>query len=160
MMVRLVDAVQAIAVTLWVGALWTSGLLVAPLLFRMLEDRTLAGDIAGSLFGTTTLIGIVCGACILIVWYFRQRGRTPHHHLLAWLVVAMLALGLIGEYAIAPMLAGLREHAYPQPVMQTAFGGSFARWHMVAGVLYLAQSLLGAGLVISLRFAGNVPAKG
>jgi hypothetical protein len=159
-MPRLLDAVQAIAVTLWVGALWTSGLLVAPMLFRLLEDRALAGSIAGSLFGTTTLIGIACGACILIVWFFRQRGQTPHHHFPAWLVVAMLALALIGEYGIAPVLAGLRELAYPQPVMQTAFGGSFARWHMVAGILYLVQSLLGAGLVISLRCAGNVPAKG
>jgi hypothetical protein len=156
----MLDAVQAIAVTFWVGALWTSGLVVAPLLFRMLDDRTLAGTIAGSLFSTTTLIGIACSACILTVWLLRQRGQTPHHYYLVWLVVAMLAFALIGQYGIQPVLASLRDQAYPQPVMRSAFADSFARWHMLAGILYLAQSLLGAGLVISLRCAGIVPAKG
>lgn len=158
-MLRFLDAVQAIAVTFWVGALWTSGLLVAPLLFRMLEDRTLAGTIAGSLFATTTLIGIVCGACILIVWFLSQRGRAPHHYVLAWLVVAMLAVALIGQYGIQPVLASLRAQAYPQPVMQSIFADSFSRWHAVAGIFYLVQSLLGAGLVISMRCTGIVPAK-
>lgn len=158
-MLRFLDAVQAIAVTFWVGALWTSGLLVAPLLFRMLDDRTLAGTIAGSLFATTALIGLACGACILIVWFLCQRGRAPHHHVLAWLVVAMLAVALIGQYGIQPVLTNLREQAYPQPVMQSIFADSFARWHMVAGILYLAQSLLGAGLVISLRYSSIVPTK-
>lgn len=159
-MARLLDAVQAIAVTFWVGALWTSGLLVAPLLFRMLDDPTLAGTIAGSLFSTTTLIGVACGTCILIVWFLRQRGQTPQHYYLAWLVVAMLAIALIGQYGIQPVLVSLREQAYPQPVMQTAFADSFARWHMVAGILYLVQCLFAAGLVISLRCTGIVPAKG
>ena len=157
-MVRVLDAVQAIAITLWVGALWTSGLLVAPMLFRMLDDRTLAGSIAGRLFETTTFVGLACGTCILIVWFFRQRGRMAHHYYLPWLVVAMLALALASQYGVQPELADLREQAYPQPVMQTALGDSFAKWHMVAGMLYVAQSLLGAGLVISLCFIGSARA--
>ena len=158
-MIRLLDAVQAIAVTFWVGALWTSGLLVAPLLFRMLDDRTLAGSIAGSLFSITTLVGIACGACILIIWFLRQRGRAPQQQFLAWLVVAMLVVALIGQYGIQPVLANLREQAYPQPVMQSTFADSFARWHMISGILYLVQSLLGAGLVISMRRSDIVPVK-
>ena len=126
----------------------------------MLEDRTLAGTIAGSLFSTTTLIGIACGVLVLIVWFLRQRGRVPQHRYLAWLVLAMLGIALVGQYGIQPVLASLREQAYPQPVMESVFADSFARWHMVAGILYLAQSLLGAGLVISLRYSGIVPAKG
>jgi hypothetical protein len=38
---------QAVAVTLWVGGLWAIGFLVAPSLFHALDDRALAGDLAG-----------------------------------------------------------------------------------------------------------------
>lgn len=158
-MFRLLDAVQAIAITLWVGALWTSGLLVAPLLFQSLDDRSLAGTIAGRLFEATTFIGIACGACILIIWFFFRRGQTSHHQYLVWIVLAMLVFALIGQFGIQPVLAGLREQAYPQPVMQSALSGSFARWHMIAGILYVAQCLLGAGLVVMHRYAGVSPAK-
>ncbi|MGD2139121.1 MAG: DUF4149 domain-containing protein [Burkholderiales bacterium] len=153
-MFRVLDAVQAIAITLWVGALWTAGLLVAPLLFRMLDDRALAGTIAGSLFSTTALIGIVCGVCILATWFYSQRGGALRSRYLAWLVVAMLVITLAGQFGVQPVLAGLREQAFPQPVMQTTLAGSFARWHMVAGILYIVECLLGAALVILYRFVG------
>jgi len=126
----------------------------------MLDDRTLAGSIAGRLFETMTHVGVACGICILFAWFFRQRGRHAHRQYLAWLVVAMLAFALVGQYGIQPLLASLREQAYPQPVMQSALSDSFARWHMVAGILYVAQSLLGAGLVVTHRFTGVAPETG
>ncbi len=153
---RVLDAVEAIAVTFWVGALWTSGLIVAPLLFRLLDDRTLAGTIAGSLFELTTFIGLACGACVLVIWFSRQRGRAAQQRrsiqfYILSLVVAMLALALAQQYGLQPVLAAMREQAYPQPVMQSALGERFAAWHMVSALLYLAQCALGAGLVV-LRF--------
>ena len=46
------DALQSIAVTLWVGGLWAIGLIVAPLLFHTLSDRSQAGTLAGQFFTT------------------------------------------------------------------------------------------------------------
>lgn len=146
-MFRILEAVQAIAVTLWVGALWTSGLVVAPLLFEVLDDRTLAGAVAGRVFELTAWIGLVCGVCILFTLFVLRRRRGLHNSVL-WLVIVMLVLALIGQFGIQPLLAGIREQAYPQPVMQSVLGARFAFWHMVATTLYLVQCLLGAALVV------------
>ena len=152
-MARFVDAAQALAITLWVGALWTTGLLVASVLFQMLDDRTLAGTIAGRLFEATAFIGLICGACLLVIRLYGWRDQALRHYVV-WLIIVMLAFALIGQFGIAPILADLRERAYPQQVMQSTLSGSFAAWHAVAGVLYLVQCLLGAVLVISNRGAG------
>ena len=37
------DTLYAVALTLWIGALWTVGYVVAPTLFSTLSDRALAG---------------------------------------------------------------------------------------------------------------------
>ncbi len=151
---RFLDALQAIAITLWVGALWTSGLVVAPLLFRTLSDRTLAGTVAGRLFELTSMIGLVCAVCILIIWLVRRRSRESHNSL-AWLVVAMLILALIGQFGVQPLLATMREQVYPQPVMESVVAARFAFWHVTATVMYLVQCLLGAALVVLSRATGQ-----
>jgi hypothetical protein len=143
---RLFDVVQAIAVTLWVGTLWSTGALVAPALFRMISDRTLAGDIAGYLFGMTAFIGLACAGCLLTVRLIQDRTDVLRQPLF-WLVLSMVVLVCVSQFGIQPVLASLREQAYPQQVMQSASAGSFAIWHAAAGILYLVQSALGLVLV-------------
>ncbi len=144
--VRLFDAVQAIAVTLWVGALWSTGALVAPVLFRMIADRILAGNIAGHLFSVTAFIGLACGGFLLIIRLIQDRTGALRQPVF-WLVVSMVILVCVSQFGIQPVLAGLREQAYPEGVMHSALANSFATWHAVAGVLYLVQSTLGLVLV-------------
>ena len=61
----------------------------------------------------------------------------------------MLCLVLIGQFVLQPVMAELRAQAYPQEVMRSALGNTFAAWHAVARIIYLVQCLLGAVLVIS-----------
>lgn len=143
---RVFDIVQAIAVTLWVGALWSTGALVAPALFRMISDRVLAGNVAGYLFGVTAFIGLACGSCLLVVRLV-QNGAGALRQPVFWLIVSMLVLVCASQFGIQPVLAGLREQVYPEPVMQSAVANRFATWHAVAGITYLVVSMLGLGLV-------------
>jgi len=143
---RVFDAVQAIAVTLWVGTLWSTGALVAPALFRMISDRALAGDVAGYLFGVTAFIGLACGSCLLVVRFF-QNGMGALRQPVFWVVVSMVVLVCASQFGIQPILAGLREQVYPEPVMQSEVANGFATWHAVAGISYLVTSMLGLGLV-------------
>jgi len=143
---RWFDVVQAIAVTLWVGTLWSTGALVAPALFRMISDRTLAGDIAGYLFGMTAFIGLACAGCLLTVRLVQDRAGALRQPMF-WLVLSMVVLVCISQFGIQPILASLREQAYPRQVMQSASAGSFAIWHAAAGILYLVQCTLGLALV-------------
>jgi hypothetical protein len=139
-------ALQAVAVTLWVGSLWTMGLLIAPMLFRILPDRVLAGAVAGRLFSVVAYLGFACAAC-LIVLVFAGSQREAKRFLL-WLVMAMAALTAIGEFGIQPILAELKEAANPLDVMQSELRGQFATWHGIASGLYLLNCGLGGVLVV------------
>jgi len=129
-------AAERILLALWVGSLWVTGFLVAPTLFALLDDRALAGTIAGNLFTKISYIGLLCGAVLLVLNQRMKRG-------IGWrpmLIIAMLALVVIGQFVLTPMIVELRQ----QGLTETA---RFGQLHGLAGVLYLVTSVLGLGLV-------------
>ncbi len=140
MLAARVSAGERILLTLWVGGLWSVGYVVAPALFATLDDRALAGSLAGVMFQLIAYVGLVCGALLLL---FNQWRYSEHR--LNWraaVLVSMLALILVGEFVLGPMIAGLREQGL-------ADSGRFARLHGAAATGYLLTSLLGLALVIS-----------
>lgn len=131
---------------LWVGGLWSIGYIAAPTLFAALNDRTLAGSLAGRMFGSMAYVGIVAGAYLIIYWLAEYKLRALRETAF-WLTLAMLALTLIGHFGIQPILATLRAEAWPAEAMKSMVRSRFAAWHGVASVLYLIQSLCGLALV-------------
>jgi uncharacterized membrane protein len=146
-MTRLADAVHALAVTLWAGALWVIGLLTAPVLFQMIADRTLAGSIAGRLFLYVALIGMACGL-YLLVFRLARFGTHAVRQGFFWVVVLLLVLTLIGQFGVQPILTALKQQAGAQAVMESVFRERFATWHGVASVLYIVQCVLALPLVL------------
>jgi len=141
---------SSIAVVLWVGSLWAIGFIAAPTLFAALEDRQLAGTLAGRMFTVTAYVGMGCGAYLL---FFRlaSQGMAAVKQLTFWLVFAMLALTLIGHFGIQPILEGLKIRGGPAEVMQSVIADRFARWHGIASILFVVQSVLGLLLVLRSR---------
>jgi len=141
------DALQSIAVTLWVGGMWAGGFIVAPLLFSRLGDRALAGLMAGTLFTLIACIGIACAVYLLAY-------RAAHFRLAClgqgffWVAAVMLALTLAGEFGVRMIMEGLRAQALPKEVMESVLRDRFMTWHGVATALYVIQSLLGVVLVV------------
>lgn len=142
----LAEFLQAVAVVLWIGGLWVIGLLVAPLLFQNLTDRSLAGALAGRFFAAMAWIGLGCGLYVLAYRLLRFGGKALRQ-LFFWLVLLLLALTAAGHFGVQPILASLRQQALPQEVMQSPLRDHFAVWHGVAGVLYLIQCALGLAVV-------------
>lgn len=144
---------QGLTVTLWVGSLWTTGLLIAPALFRVLPDRVLAGATAGRLFTVAAYVGLACAAGFIVLSLAcRQRAASPR---LLGLAAAMAALTAIGEFGIQPILAALKAAAAPADVMQSALRGRFVGWHGIASGVYLLNCVLGGALVVLLRRASD-----
>lgn len=139
---RLLEALQWLAVTLWVGGLWAIGLLAAPSLFQAVEDRALAGSLAGRLFALIAWVGFGCAAYLLLYRWLRF-GAAALAQAFFWVVVVMTVLGLAG-LGIRPVLESLRA----QQAIETVARERFALWHGVASVLYLLQSILGGVLVL------------
>lgn len=141
------DALQSIAVTLWAGGMWTIGFVVAPLLFARVPERALAGLLAGKLFTLTAYIGIVC-ALVLLLFRVARSGAAALRQGTFWVVLLMLALVLIGEFGVQPVLESLKAQALPKEVMASILRGRFDTWHGVASGLYVIESLLGLVLVV------------
>jgi len=145
-MVRVADYLFALALTLWVGALWAIGYISAPILFYTLSDHSLAGSLAGKQFAVVAWLGIACALYVLI-FLLAKEGVAAMKTAAFWLVVLMLLLTLAGHFGIEPVLDRLRIEAMPREVMESVVRDRFAAWHGIASVLYLIESVLGAGLV-------------
>lgn len=141
------DALQSIAVTLWVGGLWVVGFVVAPILFSRLGDRALAGMMAGRLFATMAWIGIACAAYLILYRCVRYRASCLKQGFF-WVVLLMLALVLAGQFGVQPVMEALRAQALPREVMESVLRDRFVTWHGVASVLYVVQGLLGLALAV------------
>lgn len=145
-MKRFWDGLAGALLVLWVGGLWAIGYVAAPVLFASLDDRQLAGMLAGKMFTIGAWIGIGAATYLLLYRLVRE-GGAAFKTLFFWVVLAMLALTLAGHFGVQPILQGLKDQAMPRAVMESVFADRFARWHGVSSILYLIQSALGLLLV-------------
>ena len=145
-MKHLPDLLAAWSLVLWVGGLWAVGYLAAPTLFYNLDDRMLAGMLAGKMFGYIAWVGLVCGAWLLIFRLGRLGGAALKQGFF-WIVLVMLLLSLAQQFGIQPILQQLKDQAMPKDVMESLFRDRFAAWHGVSSAVYLIQSLLGLAAV-------------
>lgn len=140
------DLLAAWTTTLWVGGLWAVGYLAAPILFYNLDDRMLAGMLAGKMFAMMGWVGMACGAWLLVFRVVRGGGAALKQGFF-WIVVLMLALTLAMHFGIQPVMAQLKAAAMPQDVMESLFRDRFAAWHGISSVVYLIESVLGLVLI-------------
>ncbi|MCB1733844.1 MAG: DUF4149 domain-containing protein [Gammaproteobacteria bacterium] len=139
---------EQILLTLWVGGLWVIGYVVAPVLFATLEDRMLAGMLAGRMFAAIAYIGLFAGTVLLVAEWFRADGARRAR----WAVLfVMLLLVAIGEFVLQPKMAALKAAGLPRELA----GSDFAMLHGIASVLYLINSLLGLALVVGWQRKAN-----
>ncbi|MDD4882692.1 MAG: DUF4149 domain-containing protein [Gallionellaceae bacterium] len=143
---NLPDLLAAWSVALWVGGLWAIGYLAAPTLFYHLDDRMLAGFLAGRMFTWIAFVGMLCGGWLLVFRLGRFGGAALKQGFF-WIVVVMLLLTLAQHFGIQPIMQQIKDQAMPQDVMKSLFKDRFAAWHGVSSVVYLIESLLGLALV-------------
>mgnify|MGYP001765347513 CR=1 FL=1 len=149
-MKNLADGLASLLLVLWVGGLWAIGYIAAPTLFAELGDRQLAGNVAGVLFKWMAWVGIAAGG-YLLVHRLGKLGFPALKQAYFWIVLIMLLLTLGQHFGIQPVMQALKDQAFPQAVMESAFRDRFAAWHGVSSVVYLIESVLGLVLVWRYR---------
>lgn len=147
MMQRLADHLALIFLTAWVGALWAVGGLAAPTLFYQLENKVLAGVLAGQMFQSVAYLGMVASVYLLAHRLARSGARAMQQAFF-WALVVMLLLTLAGHFGIHPLLAQIKAEAAASDVMHSVFADRFATWHGMASLAYLLECLLGLVLVL------------
>lgn len=135
-----------IALMAWVGSLLALGAIAAPVLFNALEDKQLAGLLAGKMFVVGAWVGLVAGIYLLIYSFIRN-GAAAFKSLFFWLVLIMWLLTLAGHFGIQPILQNLKNQALPLAVMQSVFADRFSQWHGISRILWIIQAVLGVILV-------------
>jgi hypothetical protein len=133
--------------TLWVGGMLAVGYLAVPILFNSLDDRRLAGELAGHMFSAMSVVGLVCGGALLLSALIAAKG--------GWLKVrrvqvllAMLVLVAVGAFVLQPMMQALKATGL---VAGSEAASQFGRLHGISSLLYLVNSLLGIYLVMQTR---------
>ena len=135
-----------IFIVIWVGSIWTLGAIAAPILFSALEDKQLAGLLAGKMFTVGAWVGVVAGFYLLSYSLMRNGARALRTWFF-WLVLIMWLLTLAGHFGIQPILQNLKNQALPLAVMQSVFADRFSQWHGISRILWIIQALLGVALV-------------
>ncbi|MFZ5594387.1 MAG: DUF4149 domain-containing protein [Pseudomonadota bacterium] len=142
---RMVSISERILLTLWVGGLWAIGYLAVPVLFHALDDRQLAGELAGRMFGILSIVGLMCGVLLLIGALYRAGARWQRAWRV-WVLLAMLVLVATGFFVLQPMMQDLKAQGLVEGSAQAA---KFGRLHGISSIMYLVTSLLGLALVIA-----------
>ena len=130
------ETAKRIVETAWLGCLGGTGYLTAPALFAVLDDRALAGQTAGHLFHLVTLLTLACGPLLALS---PPVDRRPA--LYRWLALAIVVLLSANEWGVRPWMDAAR-------LPDGTPGPGFGPRHGVSAVIYLAASLLGAGLLL------------
>lgn len=146
-MKNLAHHTASLAITAWVGGLWAIGYIAVYILFRAQPDKQLAGMLSGQMLTVMGYIGIACGTYLLL-YRLAISGKAAVREWVFWLVAAMLAITLLLQFGIYPLMAEIKLQAQSLDVMKSALAPRFKMWHGISSVLYLVESMFGAALVI------------
>lgn len=134
---------------LWVGSLLTVGYLVAPTIFASLQDRQVAGMIAGAIFRVEAYLSMVVCVGLLVLANLLVNRKLTHYRMIRWILLAMLVCSMVASFGLMPYMDALREEALLQgmPVMLSPSAALFGKLHGASSGLFLIQSVLGLYLV-------------
>lgn len=151
-MVNTLRFLMLLALTVWLGGIVFFGAVMAPALFSTLPTRHLAGAVVTRTLGTLHLIGLISGVVFLaasVTHSYLTRGAvnlvsTPH-----LLIVLMLVLTLLSQFAIAPKMASLRAElgVIDDVAPDDARRVEFNRLHRWSTRLEMTVLLLGLGVL-------------
>lgn len=102
----IVQRLIGMLLALWAGSLVTVCAVAAPVLFAVVPDRHLAGQIAARLFAIETVIGVVASACVLAAFAMH---RIESSRGIAILVAVGAAAPLLSEVVLGPLMESARR---------------------------------------------------
>ncbi len=137
--------IENLILAVWVGGMISIGYIAVPVLFKMSDDRALAGNLAGNMFTIVSVMGAICGL-ILLISMWKHLGKNKFRHWRLWVVVVMLLLILISAVVLQPIMANLKQEGL---VEGSEAAAQFGRYHGISAMLYLATVVLGSLLVMA-----------
>jgi cytochrome c biogenesis factor len=126
------------------GGLITVGFLVTPTLFSVLDDKQVAGMIAGEIFKNTSFFSLMISVFLLIYANLLVKRSYLQFRTMRWYLLIAIVLMMIGTFVIQPMMENWREIALEggAPVMQSPYAQKFAMFHHISSVMFTIEVLI------------------
>lgn len=136
---------EKLLLTLWVGSLCAIGYIAVPMAFATLGDVTLAGTYAGKLFSTVNILGLGCGA-VLLLSKVLSAGKLVLSQWRFGILLLMITLTLVFNFYLQPEIATIKQLT---SAGDNALLERFDLFHTLSKNVYLVVTLLGFALVLS-----------
>lgn len=131
----------------WAGSLWFAGFFAAPVLFSSIDNRMLAGDIAGQFFAAVNWAGLVIVALIFI-----RQCKQVERLFRDWGMIALMVIWLILVVllcVITPEMQSIKE--ITEWRLNPELSARFGMFHGLSSVLYMLNSALVLFLIVQGR---------
>jgi len=152
---RWVERAYVVGLALLVGAQLAVGYLVAPTLFAVVPERTLAGTIAGAIFYRLGWIALAGYALLIVLQALLRRAAPPRRPGWSQLALpAMLGLTAVGHLWLRPWIAEVRSQVQAGggfELAPAALRARFGMLHGAASLVFMVVTVLGVALLLRLR---------
>jgi len=136
---------ERLLLTLWVGGMWAIGYMAVPTLFVILDDRQVAGMLAGQMFKIIYIVGFVASLILLLSLFFKQ-GVAVVKHWRTWVLGLAFILIALGLFVLQPAMKEVKSQGFTAGSEQAA---TFDKLHKASSTMYTVTSLCGLILVVS-----------
>lgn len=152
-MIPLLNVLQYVLLSLWVGAMFAFGALYAPVLFRSLSSRDQAGAIAGETLARIDALGLVTGGIMAVITVLQTIDAGWQALDLGRLLTAalMLALVVFSSVTVRQRLNAIRQQIgrpideLPQDDPQRV---EYGKQHRLSRLIFSVNMFLGALLIV------------
>lgn len=139
-----IERFENLLLSLWVGAMAGIGYIAAPVLFKILDDRKLAGALAGEMFSLIGILGLIVGLLLLLSYVLKLKLMAMREWRF-WVLLLMFFLVIASQFVIQPYMAELKLQGLIEGSQEAK---RFGMMHGVSSTLYLLTNLFGMLLII------------
>ena len=139
------SSIERLILSLWTGIMVGVGYIATPVLFKTLDDRSLAGSLAGQMFELVGIIGLVCGGLLLMLRY-KEMNTKIFSQWRGLVLLLMLVLVATTVFVIQPMMVDIKAMGIePGSVGAKKFG----MMHGVSAIVYMTTVISGCVLILA-----------
>jgi uncharacterized membrane protein len=156
-MSNLLNTLEFLGLSLWLGSDVFLSFVVAPGAFRLLASRDQAGAMVGFALWRMHFLGVVCGVVILVARVVRTRSFGSLAAPAALCVVLMILLTVVSQHGVSPKMAVLRTQmgSIQATAPDSPLLVEFSRLHRVSVMLESGVLLVGfAAMFFMVRELG------
>jgi len=139
------SSLERLLLSLWTGVMVGVGYIATPVLFKSLDDRSLAGSVAGQMFELVGIIGLICGGLLLILRY-KDVNTALFTQWRGIILLLMLVFVAASVFVLQPMMADIKAMGI-EPGSDAA--KQFGMLHGISSIVYMGTIIGGCVLIFA-----------